>query len=559
MSAFPNSSDRKKLIPPKFFENSDQAWGPPAVKIAALVAAAAAFRIALNPVLDDRVPFITFFPAIVYGAWLLGWRGGMLATALAALVGSLFIMKTDPNVPGDEFADQFSLLMFLFSGTAVSALGQAQSAARRQGLKREDELRVKAEREALLNEIGQAIRATIDPQEIQQAAVQALGAALQADRCYFATYDYTRDTIFVGSDWSRTNLPAVAGQYRLTDYLPCLDALFASRTTCIAEDTAACGFPSAAEEILARGRLRALIAVPFYDEGRLSAALIAGMADGPRAWTPDEAALMEAAAEQTRTALATALIAQREHAIATKLQDALQPSLPDDIPGLALAEYYKPALSEAAIGGDFYDVFALNPTCAALVVADLSGKGLAAAAQVAIVRNMLRYVLYTDSTLAQSIAALNQTLAGRGLLPGFATLFAGCYDHAAREIRYVNCGQEPALLWRSATGCIEELPATGPVVGMNPGGQFAEQSTSFAPGDVFVIFTDGLTEAGPRRLRLLGVAGVTAILREIMGASLPESPQEKAAAIVARLIASVDAFAESGARDDVCLLVAVAK
>lgn len=705
-------------------------WAISALKIVAVVAVATAVRMALTSTIQQRVPFVTLFPAIVYGAWEMGWRGGVLATVLSALAGSLLILNWDNAVGAELFADQFSLLMFLISGAAISALGQAQVGAREQGLRREQELLARADREALLNEIGQAIRASIDPDEIQQAAVHSLGKALQvdrcyfstydldadtswigldfvqgdtpsvagqyrisqfqvdptdfypggktlviddteaqtfpealtgalkrlrvraaiavpffdeeqlvatlnvamadtprawtpeeigmvqavaaqtrtavesarnaaeqqalihrealrsriglairssldpsviqqtaaavlgdalgADRCYFATYDFTRDRITVGSDWRRPDLAPMGGQYSLSSYQPVLEDLFGARLTCVIEDIQTRGFLAKTLDTLERGGLRSLIATPFYDEGRLAAALIVSMHDGPRAWTPEEAGLVESVAEMTRTALATALNAQREHAIATQLQDALQPSLPETAPGLALAQHYKPALSESAIGGDFYDVFALEPGCTALVVADLSGKGLAAAAQVATVRNMLRYALYNDGSLARTLTTLNRTLAEHNLLTGFATLFAGSYDEADRVLKYVNCGQESALIWRAATGEIEELPPTGPVMGMDADGKFSEQSIALPPGDALIIFTDGLTEAGPRRLQLLGVAGVRAILHEAMQAMLSPCPHDKATAIVTRLIAGVDAFAESGARDDVCLLVAIA-
>ena len=96
----------------------------------------------------------------------------------------------------------------------------------------------------------------------------------------------------------------------------------------------------------------------------------------------------------TRSASEAARVQQRERNIATQLQQALQPAVPETIAGLSLAHYYEAALDEAGVGGDFYDVYAVDKGCTALIVGDLSGKGLAAASQVATVRNMLRAVLY---------------------------------------------------------------------------------------------------------------------------------------------------------------------
>jgi PAS domain S-box-containing protein len=249
--------------------------------------------------------------------------------------------------------------------------------------------------------------------------------------------------------------------------------------------------------------------------------------------------------------------AEREHVIAEQLQAALQPVIPPRVSGMELADYYRPALAEAGVGGDFSDVFSDDKGITFLVVGDLSGKGLAAASQVATVRNMLRFALYNGRTVVGPVSSLNNTLAENGLLTGFATLFVGRYDSAARTLTYVNCGQEPALVKRTETGIIEELSPTGPILGGDSDAIFDERVIALAPGDSLTIFTDGLTEVGPTRRELLGVEGVCGIL----GSSPPfgqadelQLPQD----IVSRLVHDVDDYAQGGSRDDVCLLVGVA-
>ncbi|BDI33269.1 hypothetical protein CCAX7_53200 [Capsulimonas corticalis] len=240
---------------------------------------------------------------------------------------------------------------------------------------------------------------------------------------------------------------------------------------------------------------------------------------------------------------------QREHAIATQLQAALQPELPGSTPGLRLADHYHPALNEAEIGGDFYDVFSTDKGVTYLVVGDLSGKGLAAASQVATVRNMLRFALYNGATTANAISTLNDTIADHNLLTGFATLFVGQYDAGARRLTYVNCGQEPGLLRRANQGAIEELAPTGPVLGAHSQADIREVSTSVSAGDTLAIFTDGLTEVGVRRTALLGLTGV----KDLLAAA----PHDDPAAIAARIIAGVESYALDGVRDDQCLLIGV--
>ena len=251
------------------------------------------------------------------------------------------------------------------------------------------------------------------------------------------------------------------------------------------------------------------------------------------------------ALEQERERLAV-----REHRIAEQLQQALQPAVPASVPGLTLADYYRPALAEAGVGGDFSDVFPSGEADTFLVVGDLSGKGLAAASQVATVRNMLRFALYNGRTLAAPVARLSDTLAVNGLLTGFATLFVGRYDAGTRTLTYVNCGQDAGLILRAATGRVEALPPTGPILGGIEGAAYAEEAVRLEPGDVLALFTDGLTEAGPTRTALLRGDGVADLLQALAGLQSAEE-------ILARLMSGVDAYAQGGVRDDQCLLVGV--
>jgi len=254
---------------------------------------------------------------------------------------------------------------------------------------------------------------------------------------------------------------------------------------------------------------------------------------------------------------------ERQRTIAQQLQEALVPQPPVELPGLALSSFYRPALDEANVGGDAYDVFPLpsgtEESRTALCVFDLAGKVLAAARQVATVRNMLRFALYSNLTLSGAVTHLNSILVQQELLMGFATLFVGVYDAADRTLTYVNGGQEPALLWHAATGEVTLLAPTGSVLGGFDGAAFLERSIRLTPGDVLAIITDGMTEIGPNRKTLLEIEGLRALFQQCCAAEAAESDPARAATIVHRLIHQVETFAGSaGIRDDIAMLVGVA-
>ena len=402
------------------------------------------------------------------------------------------------------------------------------------------EQKARAERAALLNQIGTAIRSARDPAQVLETAVRELAEALGADRCYYVAYDEETDTATVGPEWRRASLPAVSGRHTLSRFAANSDPLYLARRTHavsdLSEDPAACAVG-----------VCSLVRV-FLVSDRGLTGLEAAMSDAPRVWTDAEISLVEAVATQTQTALESARMVERERNIAAQLQSALQPALPNTVSGLAVAKYYEAALEEAGVGGDFYDVFLVSEECTALVVGDLMGKGLAAAAQVATVRNMLRAFLYSQDTVAAAVAELNRVLAEQELLTGFATLFVGVYDSTTGLLKYVNAGQEPALVRRAGTGRIEMLDATGPVLGVVPEARYQELCTTLSPGDAVAVYTDGLTEVGLSRKAMLGVDGVAALL---------EAPFTTAEELASRLIAGVKVFDEAAARDDLCLLVGV--
>jgi len=252
--------------------------------------------------------------------------------------------------------------------------------------------------------------------------------------------------------------------------------------------------------------------------------------------------------DQKRAELELARINVREQRIADTLQGALMPALPDAVPGLDLASFYKASLDEASVGGDFADVFAIDKNCHALVVGDLSGKGLAAAAQVATVRNMLRYALYTSYTIAEAVTRLNTILIANRLLSGFATLVVMTFDVVARNISYVSCGQEPALVRRRRDGTVEQLPPTGPILGAFESARYSETVLPLETGDAFALYTDGLTEAGPSRRDFFGIDRLIALLRDDV---------VSAQALVDRLKGGVEAHTGGVYNDDICLLVGV--
>jgi sigma-B regulation protein RsbU (phosphoserine phosphatase) len=205
---------------------------------------------------------------------------------------------------------------------------------------------------------------------------------------------------------------------------------------------------------------------------------------------------------------------------ARRIQASLLPAmLPDDRQrDFQLDAVNAPALF---VAGDFYDFFFLDEQRLALVMADVSGKGVPAAMYMAVARTRLRDFAASDKTPAQVLAEVNRCLARENDQGMFVSIFFASYDVTSGELIYANAGHNPPYVVRS-TGAIESLQPTGPLVAPFPDAQFLDASCRLAPGDLLVLFTDGVTESGVRGGSLFGEERLERLLRAEAAAPVTE-------------------------------------
>lgn len=214
------------------------------------------------------------------------------------------------------------------------------------------------------------------------------------------------------------------------------------------------------------------------------------------------------ASVQTREQLASL---QQELEIARRLQQAI---LPRGAPPLAQLALQATMIPAREVGGDFYDWFMLDEHRLALVVADVSGKGVPAAFFMAVTRTLLRSTAAFVGDPAQVVARLNDELAADNDETLFVTLFYAVLDVRTGVLDSVNAGHNPPLL-RRADGHVEALPrGRNPVLAAFPGLAFEADRCTLAPGDGLLLYTDGVTEAQNAAGGLFGEAALVATLAD---------------------------------------------
>ncbi len=270
--------------------------------------------------------------------------------------------------------------------------------------------------------------------------------------------------------------------------------------------------------------------------------------------------LLESVASQTGLALEngrlTAAVAreaaQRERItseleIARQVQERLFPKAPPAVPGIDLAGHCRPAQT---VGGDYYD-FLLTPSGGlGLAIGDVAGKGIPAALLMAGLQASLRGLTLAGVVdPADLMAKLNQLIFDATPLNRFATFFYGLYDPATRRLRYSSAGHNPVLLYRAASGEIEWLKTPGVGLGLSRRSRYAQAECVLAPGDVLVLYTDGVTEARNSQDDEFGEDRLVEAVRRCSNAT--------AAALLDEILRETEAFAAGAAQfDDLTLIVA---
>lgn len=200
-----------------------------------------------------------------------------------------------------------------------------------------------------------------------------------------------------------------------------------------------------------------------------------------------------------------------------------------ELPSVELGSVLLSATRGSSVGGDTHDAFALDRGSAMFLVADVSGKGIDAAVDTALVKYTVR-TLFTEHRDPGVVLAQFATIYARTAEKpeSFVVLFLATLDVATGAVQYASAGHEPA--WALVGGRVLQLETTGPIVGIDPQAAYATRDLQFSPGDALVITTDGLTESRDARGRFLGADGVAGWLADLRGTS-----QAMADAIVRRL------------------------
>jgi serine phosphatase RsbU (regulator of sigma subunit) len=277
------------------------------------------------------------------------------------------------------------------------------------------------------------------------------------------------------------------------------DRVIQGRKSLLVPDTSADIEFADRQSIIAQ-EIRSFLAVPLQTDERVIGLIYLDSPSLVREFTTSDLNLATVMANIAATRIEharfieaekTQLLLARELERAAEIQRKLLPAKPPAVSGLDLAGYNAPC---RMVGGDYYDFLPYSDGRIALLIGDVSGKGMGAALLMSSLQARSRVVFENPGELSAQLSQLNRITASNCPSNCFVTFCAVVLDSATNTLRYSNAGHNPALLVH-ASGEVDLLTATGVVLGILPNEAYEEKTYQFSPGDILLLFSDGVTEA----------------------------------------------------------------
>jgi phosphoserine phosphatase RsbU/P len=217
---------------------------------------------------------------------------------------------------------------------------------------------------------------------------------------------------------------------------------------------------------------------------------------------------------------------------------------PEDLPdfaGFELGRVYQ--AGTGVMAGDFYDVFRLGPSRIAAVIGDVTGRGIEASITAFQAKYLLRVFLKQYRDPAQALEELNTQMAAPERIEEFISLVVVVFDTDAGTLRFASAGHPAAWLWHDRE--VRPLRSTGPLLMLDPGGQYHSREIPLNVGDLLLLYTDGLAEVRN---------GEQMFGEERIANSLRRDPNVAAGVLCKNLLEAARDFASESMGDDVAIL-----
>jgi serine phosphatase RsbU (regulator of sigma subunit) len=401
---------------------------------------------------------------------------------------------------------------------------------------------------ALISKVGITLLASATLNETLEQIVALVFEAVPADRCLIMMRDEGSEDLRVAVARLRDRVGEV-GEIRVSRNV--LDEVVIRGKSVLTSD--AQHDPRFASGTVVLQGVRSVLAVPLGVSDKVFGIIYADSPIAEGRFTEDHLKVLTTLASVAAIRVENARLVEarlererfeRELALASEIQQRFQPTAPPHVLGYELQGISFPCYE---IGGDYYDFIEREDGRLVIALGDVSGKGTAAALLMSSLHAAIHAQSASHNTLSATISAVNRYLADNIPANRFVTLFYAELDPESGALSFLNAGHNPPLIVHSA-GTVEQLASGGLPLGIKPDAEYREGRTQLQPGDVLVIYSDGVTEAVSPTGEEFGATR----LYEVVSRNIEAS----AAGIRDRIESSLTKFAQgTSAADDITLVI----
>lgn len=239
---------------------------------------------------------------------------------------------------------------------------------------------------------------------------------------------------------------------------------------------------------------------------------------------------------------------ENELELAGAVQRSLLPQEVPAFPNLEIAAFSRPA---QIVGGDYFDFFPFAGGRQGLTISDVAGHGMSSSLIMASLQTMLRTLTQEHQSPAELVARINRLCIHNIQFTTFVSLFLAAFEPQSRRLTYCNAGHNPPILLRdrpSGEADVEWLAPTGSAVGLTEDSTYIDEDVALDPGDLLVLYTDGVTESTDPLGEFFGPERLTSLVRDNASRSAHD--------LVHAIRDSLERFGEGAAQaDDVTIVV----
>ena len=401
---------------------------------------------------------------------------------------------------------------------------------------------------ALISKVGVTLLSPATLNDTLEQIVSLVFEAVPADRCLIMMRNAANEDLQVAVARLRDRVGEV-GEIRVSRNV--LDEVVMRGKSVLTSD--AQHDPRFASGTVVLQGVRSVLAVPLGVEDKVFGIIYADSPIAEGRFTEDHLKVLTTLASVAAIRVENARLVEerlererleRELALASEIQQRFQPTAPPHVNGYELQGISFPCYE---IGGDYYDFIEREDGRLVIALGDVSGKGTAAALLMSSLHAAVHAQAGSHDSLVSTISAVNRYLADNIPANRFVTLFYAELDPDSGSLAFLNAGHNPPLIVHSA-GTVEQLASGGLPLGIKRDADYREGRTQLQPGDVLVVYSDGVTEAVSPTGEEFGATR----LYEVVSRNIEAS----AAGIRDRIESSLTKFSQgTAAADDITLVI----